>query len=177
MSAAGRAMSPRDAFRGLEPFFESVRRVIVVLAFVSGASVLGMMGITVADVCLRLFRRGIVGAYDVVRICGLVSIACALPYLTAVKGHIAIEFFYQSFSRTGRVLLDSIFRVVALALFGFLAVRSVLYGLSLRAAGLQMPTLRVPVFWMPLLVSFSCLLIFVVVAYHLLHPGREMIKP
>lgn len=170
-------MSTGKAGVRLEPLFGAVRKVILALAIVAGAAILVMMGVTVLDIALRLFKTGIVGAYDVVRICGVVAIACALPYLTAVKGHIAIEFFYQGFSRIGRVILDSVFRVVALALFGFLVYRNIHYGLSLRAAGVLMPTLKVPVFWMPLLISFNALLICIVVAYHLLHPGEEMIKP
>lgn len=170
-------MTGGRATQRLEPFFGIVRKVILALAILAGAAILVMMGVTVADIVLRLFRTGIVGAYDVVRICGVVAITCALPYLTAVKGHIAIEFFYQSFSRVGRVILDSVFRIVALALFGFLVYRNIHYGLSLRASGVLMPTLKVPVFWMPLLVSFNALLICVVIAYHLVHPGEEMIKP
>lgn len=161
----------------LQTFFEIVRRVILALAVLAGLAVLAMMGVTVVDIVLRLFRTGVVGAYDVVRICGVVAIACALPYLTAVKGHIAIEFFYQRFSRFGRVLLDSVFRIVALALFGFLVYKNIDYGLSLRASGVLMPTLKIPVFWMPLLISFNALLICIVIVYHLVHPGEEMIKP
>ena len=161
----------------LEPFFGAVRKLIVACAFISGAAILVMIGVTVLDVALRLFKVGIVGAYDIVRIAGVTAITCALPYVTAVKGHIAIEFFYQSFSRIGRVVLDSTFRAVALALFGFLVIRNIHYGLTLRAAGLLMPTLHVPVFWMPFLISFNCLLICIVVTYHLLRPGQEMIKP
>ena len=170
-------MTPGKAGVGLESFFGAVRGIIVALALLAGVAILGMMGVTMVDVVLRLFRTGMVGAYDIVRICGVVAISCALPYVTAVKGHIAIEFFYQNFARAGRVVLDSVFRVLALALFGFLVYRNVHYGLSLHASGTMMPTLRVPVFWMPLLVSFNAVLICIVIAYHLVHPGEEMIRP
>jgi len=161
--------------RHLEPFFRVVRKLIVFFALLAGAAVLGMMGITVADVVLRVFKVGIVGAYDIVRICGVVAISCALPYITAVKGHIAIEFLYRSFSSRGRLALDSGFRLVALALFGFLVYQNIRYSLSLHAAGELMPTLRIPVFWLPLLIAFDALLVFIVILHHLLHPGREMI--
>ena len=164
------------AWRGhLEPFFRGVRKLIVFFALLAGAAVLGMMGITVADVALRIFKVGIVGAYDLVRICGVVAISCALPYITAVKGHIAVEFLYRSFSSRGRLVLDSSFRLVALALFGFLVYQNIRYSLSLHAAGELMPTLRMPVFWIPLLIAFNALLVFIVILHHLLHPGREMI--
>jgi TRAP-type C4-dicarboxylate transport system permease small subunit len=170
-------MKAATAAEVLEPFFGVIRKVILGFALLAGGAILGMMGVTVADVILRLFKAGIVGAYDVVRICGVAAIACALPYVTAVKGHIAIEFFYQRFTRPGRIALDSIFRLVALALFGFLVYRNIHYGLSLRAAGVLMPTLKVPVFWIPLLISFDSLLVCIVICYHLVHPGEEMIKP
>lgn len=170
-------MTVRRIVTSLDPFFSVVRSVILVLAMVSGIAIFVMIGTTVIDVILRIFGTGIVGAYDVVRICGVISIACGLPYITAVKGHIAIEFFYQRFSRRGRVLLDALFRLVALALFGFLVYRNIEYGLSLRETGELMPTLGVPVFWIPFLVSFDSLLVVIVVTYHLLHPGKEMIKP
>jgi TRAP-type C4-dicarboxylate transport system permease small subunit len=159
------------------PFFEVLRRTILFFAFLAGAAVLVMIGVTVLDVVLRLFKTGITGAYDIVRMAGAVAIACALPYVTAVKGHIAIEFFYQKFSRRGRFVFDTFFRLVALGLFGFLVYRFVLYGLALLASGQVMPTLKVPVFWVPLLIAASFFLVFLTTVYHLLHPGKEMIKP
>ena len=169
--------NPGAPHRHLELFFHGVRQLIVFLALLAGAAVLGMMGITVADVCLRLFKVGIVGAYDIVRVCGVVAISCALPYITAVRGHIAIEFLYRRFPPRGRRILDLSFRLIALILFGFLVYQNIRYSLSLQAAGELMPTLRMPVFWIPLLIAFNALLVFFVILHHLLHPGKEMIAP
>ena len=175
MNAPAGPPSPGALNRALEPFFRTVRKLIIVFALLAGAAVLVMTGVTVADVVLRMFKVGIIGAYDIVCICGVVAISCALPYITAVKGHIAIEFLYRSFSRLGRRILDSVFRLVALALFAFLVYQNIRYGLSLHAAGELMPTLKMPVFWMPLLIAFNALLVFIVIVYHFLHPGEEMI--
>lgn len=162
---------------GLDPLFSAVRRVIILFAFFAGAAVFVMIGVTVLDVGLRFFRSGIVGAYDIVRMAGAVAVSCALPYVTAVKGHIAIEFFYQKFGRRGRMILDSFFRIVALCLFGFLVYRNFLYGLILMASGQVMPTLKVPVFWIPFVIGVNFALVCAITVYHLLHPGKEMIKP
>jgi TRAP-type C4-dicarboxylate transport system permease small subunit len=159
----------------LELFFTTVRKLIIGFALLAGTAVLGMMGVTVADVVLRVFKVGIVGAYDIVRVCGVVAISCALPYITAVKGHIAIEFLYRSFAPPGRRVLDFGFRLVALVLFAFLVYQNIRYGVSLYASGELMPTLRMPVFWMPGLIAFNALLVFIVILHHLLHPGQEMI--
>jgi TRAP-type C4-dicarboxylate transport system permease small subunit len=162
---------------GLEGFFNAVRKVILFFAFISGASIFVMIGVTVADIVLRFFRSGITGAYDIVCLAGAVGTACALPYVTAVKGHIAIEFFYQKAGRLGRGILDSVFRLLVLALFVFLVYRNIGYGLYLLSTGQVMLTLQVPIFWLPVLLSFVFVLLFLVTFYHLIHPGKGMIKP
>ena len=170
-------MMPNSRPGILEPFLTVSRKIILSLALVAGLSILAMMSVTVIDVFLRLFRTGIVGAYDVVRICGVLAISCSLPYVTAVKGHTAIEVFYQKFSRTGRIAMDIVMRLISLALFAFLIFRNIGYGLSLYHSGELMPTLKIPVFWIPFVVSLCCLQICIVIFYHLVHPGEEMIKP
>ena len=161
----------------VEIFFNALRKVILFFAFISGAAIFVMIGVTVTDIALRLFRSGITGAYDIVCLAGAVSVACALPYVTAVKGHIAIEFFYRRMGRLGRKVLDSLFRLLALALFAFLAYRNIGYGLYLLSTGQVMLTLEVPIFWLPFHLSAVFVLLFLVTFYHLIHPGKGMIKP
>ena len=156
------------------PFF---RRLIIVFAFISGLAMLIMMGVTVVDVILRLFNKGITGAYDIVRACGALAIACALPYLTAVKGHIAIEFFYHKCGRLGRILMDTVFRVSSLLIFGILTIYLFRHGMSMLGTGEVFPNLGLPVFWIPLVMSINSGLMMIVFIYHLVHPGREYIKP
>jgi TRAP-type C4-dicarboxylate transport system permease small subunit len=168
---------PRGAGYSAGGFFNAVRKIILFFAFVSGAAVFVMIGVTVADICFRLFRSGITGAYDIVCLAGAVAVACALPYVTAVKGHIAIEFFYQKAGRKGRKVLDSFFRLLVLALFALLAYRNIGYGLYLLSTGQVMLTLRIPIFWLPFLLSLVFVLLFIITFYHLLHPGKGMIKP
>ena len=160
-----------------ERFFNIVRKIILFFTYLSGASVFLMIVVTAADVFLRIFSIGITGAYDIVRIAGVIAITCALPYVTAVKGHIAIEFFYHNFSRAGRIILDSLFRIITLVLFSIIIYRNFLYSLSLYSSGQVMPTLRIPVFWIPLMIGLSFILVCLTVFYHLIHPGKEMIKP
>ena len=158
-------------------FFSLTKRLITLFAYMAGGSVLIMMGITVTDVVLRIFNIGITGAYDLVRAFGVISVACALPYVTAAKGHIAIEFFYHKCGRRGRFVLDFVFRLTALVLFGGLTVQTFRHGLTLFRSGEVFPNLGLPVFWIPFVISLNCLLMMVVFVYHLTHPGKEFIKP
>jgi TRAP-type C4-dicarboxylate transport system permease small subunit len=100
-----------------------LRVVVYALVAVSGASVLAIMLVTCADVILRLkwISHPFVGAYDLVKIGGTLALATALPYTTAVKGHVAIEYFFHRLNRRGRLVVDSVIRLLAMALFAFLA--------------------------------------------------------
>ena len=122
-----------------EAAFAPVRQLIRLSALAAGVAVLVMIGVTMVDVIARIFNVGIVGAYDIVRVAGVVAIGSGLPYVTAVKGHIAIEFFYQNLNRHGRIAVDTLFRLAALTLFGFLVYKNIDYGLSLHASGEVMP--------------------------------------
>ncbi len=156
-----------------------LRLVVYGLLAVSGAGVLAIMLVTCADVILRLrwINRPFIGAYDIVKILGALSLASSLPYTTAVKGHVAIEYFFHKLNRRGRIVVDSVMRVLTMVLFAFLAWRSVLYGLDFRRTGQVSQTLQLPVFWVPYVIGFCCAIVVLVVAHSLLHPDREMIKP
>jgi TRAP-type C4-dicarboxylate transport system permease small subunit len=151
--------------------------MVMVLAAVAGISLSAMMLVTCADVILRIFARPITGAYDIVRIAGVVTIAAALPYTTAVKGHVAVEYFFHKLSHRGRFIVDSVVRVVGIAAFLGLAWQSVIYGSSLRQTGEVTLTLQIPVFWIPYVIGASSIVMALVVGYHLFEPGRELIKP
>lgn len=155
----------------------ALRALVLLLSVIASMGVLAMMAVTCADVVLRALGSPFVGAYDIVRLAGAVTIACALPYTTAVKGHVAIEYFFLMLSRRGRVVVDTIARSLAMTLFGFLTWQSVVYGASLRRSGEVSLTLQLPVFWVPYVVAFACGVTLLVILHNMLHPGREMIKP
>lgn len=156
-----------------------LKAVIYILAFVSGSAVLAMIGVICADVVLRLpfINRSFVGAYDIVRIAGAIALAAALPYTTAVKGHVAIEYFFHKLNRTSRIIVDSLMRLLSIALFGFLGGRSLLYGMELYRSKQVTQTLQWPIFWLPMVIGVCCFVVALVVVHHLVYPRRELIKP
>lgn len=158
-------------------YSKAVLLLVIGLSVVAGLGVLVMMGATCLDVILRTFGRPLTGALDVVKVAGAVTIACALPYTTAVKGHVAVEYFFLKLGRRGRAVVDALARLVGMTLFSVLAWRSALYGISLRQSGQVTATLQIPLFWVPHVIAFSCAVTALVILHNLLHPGREMIKP
>lgn len=160
-----------------------LRAVVYTLVVISGLGVLSIMLITCADVILRLsfvkaiVKWSIVGAHDIVMIAGAVTLATSLPYTTAVKGHVAIEYFFHKFNRRGRIVIDTVTRVLGMAFFAFLGWRSALYGTAIYRSGQGSQTIQLPIFWVPYLIAFCCVVVVLVILHNLLHPGREMIKP
>jgi len=154
-----------------------LKALVFAMAAVSGAGVLTMMLVTCFDVIGRLFRAPLVGAYDIVKIAGTLTIAGALPYTTAVKGHVAIEYFFHRLSRVWRIIVDTVARLLAMGLFAFLSWQFINYGAALRRSGQVTLTLQLPVWWVPWVMAVSCALVLLVILHNLLHPGKEMIKP
>ncbi|MFW6146428.1 MAG: TRAP transporter small permease [Planctomycetota bacterium] len=155
-----------------------VRRLALVFAAVAAVGVVAMMAVTCTEVASRrLANHSLVGAVDLVSIAMVFTIAGALPYTTAVKGHVAVEYFFRKLPPLGRIIVDTLTRVVGIALFAVLWYRCMAYGVELRRAGEVMPTLDIPVFWLMWVIGASCGLVALVILYNLFHPGREMIKP
>ena len=154
-----------------------LRWSIHALAAVGGCAVAGIVLVTVADVVGRQVGWPVKGAYDLVRVLGAIAMACALPLTKAVKGHIAIEYFFQKLGPRGRAVTDTLMRLVLLALFGLLAWQFVGQGNQFLASGETTATLHMPMFWVPWLAALACVATAGVTLWHLLHPGRSMIRP
>jgi TRAP-type C4-dicarboxylate transport system permease small subunit len=73
--------------------------------------------------------------------------------------------------------VDALMRLGGMALFSLLAWGCVDYGNSLRSKGEVSMTLQLPIFWVPYVLALSCVLVVLIKAYHLTHPGKPMIKP
>ncbi len=158
-------------------YHEGLRALVKALAYVAGASLLVMVFVTTADVILRVFHLTLTGAYDIVKISAALTMAAALPYTTAIKGHVAIEYFFHRLGRRGRAWVDALMRLGGMALFGLLAWGCIDYGNSLRLKGEVSMTLQLPVFWVPYVLAASCLLVVLIKIYHLSHPGKSLLKP
>ena len=147
------------------------------MAAVGGFAVASLILVTVADVVGRQIGWPVKGAYDLVRVLGAIAMACALPLTKAVKGHIAIEYFFQKMGARGRAAMDTAMRLVLLALFGLLAWQFALQGQRFLDSGETTTTLHMPMFWVPWLAALACLATAGVTLWHLLHPGRSMVRP
>ncbi len=80
----------------------TLRWLVRVLAGIAGAALLTMMLVTAIDAILCALQHPIPGAFDLAKVAPGVAIACGLPYTTAVKGHVAVEYFFHRLGRPGQ---------------------------------------------------------------------------
>ncbi|MBQ7721851.1 MAG: TRAP transporter small permease [Kiritimatiellae bacterium] len=160
-----------------EPLWRPLRSLVIASAYVASAGILVMALVTCVDIVLRRFGTSVTGAYDVVRLAGGVTIASALPLTTAVKGHVAIEYFFHRLGRGWRMAVDSVMRTVQCGLFLFAAYAFHVRATRLFRSGEVMPTLQCPTYPLAWYIAAMCLLTAFVSLFHLVRPGRDLMRP
>ena len=105
------------------------------LYYVAGIAIVAMMLLTCADVILRLFRKPILGTYELVCYLSVVGASFAMPHTSLKMGHVAVSFVVDIFPKRIRGIIESITGLVGISLFAVLAWRSFRYALSLKAGG------------------------------------------
>jgi len=160
----------------LGPFWSAVVWLGHGMTGISCIGLVAMMVIIFADVSLRVMGYPVKGAYDIVRVAGAVTIACSLPITTAMKGHVAIEYFFQKLNMRWRVAVDSVMRVVMIGAFLLAAYECVGYGIRFLRNSQVTDTIEMPIFWVPWLMAVSFGVTALVVVFHLVYPGREMVR-
>lgn len=182
MKAGGDHSRPRQQSPAREQvgrwLTQLLRGVVLALAALSGLSLLVMVALTCTDVFLRAaFKAPIKGAVDLIGLLCALAMACALPYTTAIKGHVAVEYFFLKLNRRGRILVDSLLRLILAGFFVVLGWYLARYGHNLYTTGQVSQTVQLPLFWLPYLMAFCCWVIVAIKLYHLFHPGQSLLKP
>lgn len=161
----------------LTPFWRVVLACSRWMAFASVFSLLAMMLVICADIAMRRLGHPLKGSYDCVKILGVLSVSCALPLTTALKGHVAIEYFFQRLNRGGRLAVDTLMRLAMSAGFGLAMAECVRRGLRFLRNGEVTQTIELPIFWVPWVMALSLGVTLLVVLFHLAHPGHSLGKP
>lgn len=134
-------------------FIRSIRWLSRILNWVAGGSLVGMMGITSADIVMRLFRRPILGTYDIVEFLGAMVVAFAMAQTTIKQGHVSVQVVVVRFSPRVQKFVYLTTHLLSIALFALLAWECVRYGNDLQASGEVSMTLQLP--FLPLLYGIA----------------------
>lgn len=125
---------------------------------VAGVTLTLVMGITVADVILRIFGRPIVGAFELVAFFGAIVIGFSIPFTSWVRGHIFVDFLVMKFSGGVRKGIHVFTRLLGLGLFGLVGWNLMKMGADLHRSGEVSPTLHVPFYPVVYGIGIVCLI-------------------
>jgi TRAP-type C4-dicarboxylate transport system permease small subunit len=143
---------------------------------VAGTAVAAMMLLTCLDVVLRLLRRPVPGAYEIIGFLGTVAISFSLAYTSLEKGHIAVELLVEKLPRRVRLGVESLVSLIGAALFALIARQSAVYALDLRQSGEVSVTLTMPIYPFILGVAVGCGLLCLVLLAEGMKAARRMVR-
>ena len=128
----------------MEGFLSKVKGISRFLNLIAGISLSFLMFLTIADVILRLFRRPIVGTYELVAFSGAVVIGFSVPFTSWVRGHVYVDFLILRFSQKIRNVFNIITRCLVICLFLLIGWNLMKYGMDLYKSGEVSLTLQMP---------------------------------
>jgi len=121
-----------------------VRRFADGLNGISGLCLLAMTVLTCVDVVLRLFRRPILGTYELVQFLGAAVAAFAMAHTTFQRGHVAVEVLVVKLPLKAQKVIYLITHLLSILLFALLAYECIIYGMDFKKSGEVSMTLRIP---------------------------------
>ncbi len=139
-----------------------------ILNWVAGCSLVGMMGLSCADIVLRMFRRPILGTYEIAGFLGAVVASFAMAQTTIERGHVAVHVIVARFSPRVQKTIYLITHLLSLLLFGVLTWECVRYGNDFRTSGEVSMVLGLPFYYVVYGIAFSAAIVCVVLIVDIL---------
>jgi len=143
-----------------------------IMAYVASVALVGMMMLTVADVCGRyIFSKPIKGTWELVGFLLVAAGSLGLGYCQVRKGHIRVDFLLQYFPEKVRAILSALANFLGFAAFSLLCWRCVLYAqyyLSLTR-GNATDTLHIPLYPFVLVLAVGTGMLALVLLFDLVH--------
>lgn len=133
-----------------------IRRLALWMYWLAGGALASIMFLTVADVILRLFKRPIVGTYELVGFLGAWAIGFAIPQTSLDKGQVLMDFVTGRLPETANKVLLVVTRLLGIGLFITIGYNLWLMGWSLHQNNEVSLTLHLPHFPLAFGLSFAC---------------------
>jgi TRAP-type C4-dicarboxylate transport system permease small subunit len=147
------------------------------LNWVAGWSLVGMMFLTCADIVLRLFRRPILGTYEIVGFLGAMVAGLAMAQTTLERGHVAVQVVVSKLSPQVQGIIYLITHLLSILLFAVLAWECVSYGNDFRASGEVSLTIRMPFYPVVYGIAFSAAVVCLVLIVDILQVMTKRAEP
>ena len=139
------------------------------LFWIAGASIVGMMLLTCADVVLRHFRKPIPGTYELVCFLGAVAVAFSMAHTSVERVHVSVSYIVQLFPQRIQRIIESITTCFGLFLFVLIAWQSASYANEVRLSGEVSLTLELPFYPFVYGISFSAAVVCIILLSDLLN--------
>jgi TRAP-type C4-dicarboxylate transport system permease small subunit len=123
-------------------FLRVARHLNRTLAVLGGVVLLAMVGLTCANIGIRLFWAPIPGTFELMGYFGAVCAAFALAYTQAFRGHIAVDVLIARFPPRVRSLLGLFNQLVCCAFSGAVAWQVAEKASTIRRSGELSETLH-----------------------------------
>jgi TRAP-type C4-dicarboxylate transport system permease small subunit len=112
------------------------------LEMISGAALTVILILTGCDIVGRIFGRPVPGTYEVVSFAGGLIVGFAVPMSTKLGEQVKIDIVTELLPKNAKAVLQSVTRLLTIALFLILSYALVQLGTDLRGSGELSPVLR-----------------------------------
>ena len=146
----------------MEGFLNKVMRISQFLNVIAGISLTFLMLLTIVDVILRLFKRPVVGTYELVAFSGAVVIGFSMPLTSFIRQHIFVDFFILKFSQKVRDVFNIATRCLVIGLFLLVGWNMLKYARDLQKSGEVSLTLQMPFYPIAYGVGVCCFILCLV---------------
>jgi TRAP-type C4-dicarboxylate transport system permease small subunit len=146
----------------MKGFLNVVEKISKFLNVIAGISLTFLMLLTIADVILRLFKKPVVGTYEMVAFAGAVVIGFSMPLTSYVRQHIFVDFLILKFSQGVRSIFNIGTRCLVFALFLLVGWNMFKYARDLQKSGEVSLTLQMPFYPIAYGVGVCCFILCLV---------------
>jgi TRAP-type C4-dicarboxylate transport system permease small subunit len=146
----------------MKGFLGGVERIGKFLNVIAGISLTFLMLLTITDVILRMFKKPVVGTYELVAFAGAVVIGFSMPLTSYVRQHIFVDFFILKFSQKVRNVFNIATRCLVIALFLLVGWNMFKYARDLQKSGEVSLTLQMPFYPVAYGVGVACFILCLV---------------
>jgi len=147
-----------------------------ILVMIGGVFLVGMIVLTCGNIFFRTIWVPIPGTFELMGYSGAVIAAFALGYTQIKKGHIAVDFLVNKFSKPVQKLVQTINFAVGFIFFVLTAWQVTIKAATLRQTGEVTETLRIIYYPFTYAVALGCLVLALVLLIDLIKlfgPAKE----
>lgn len=142
----------------MKRFLEVIYKTDLTFHVISGIVLALMMAITLIDVLARNLGHPIVGAMEIISFGGSVVVGFAIPYASWKRVHVYVDLLVNKLGPGKKRVLNAVTRCMGMALFVFIGVNFIVYGLDLIRTGEVSASFRLPYYPIAFGLSLSCFL-------------------